>query len=113
AAAVNFGATEQGGLAPAFGTSGLSVPTGSAPIVLGGTAFNSASLSASGSVTLQSGTNASISGNVAFSKGGVVTATLSDGSTKSLSVVTVGASGVNAFFGAIDPVTNNPTVGLS
>src|SRR5262249_43398443 len=109
-AAVNFGAT--------FGSNGLSVPTGGTPIVLGGAAdtagnFNHKFLSASGSVTLQIGTNVYVSGNMAFSESTAVTATLSDGSTKSLSVLTVGASDVSAFFGINGPATNSNAVGLS
>src|SRR5262249_31580172 len=104
-AAVNFGTTAAN-FGGAFGPSGLSVPTGSSPIVLGGAAFNNKFVSASGSVTLQIGTNVYINGSVAFSKGGIVTATLSDGSTKQLSEVTVGASNVSAFFGVNGPYQN-------
>src|SRR5262249_26283614 len=73
--------------------------------------------SVSGNMTLAIGTNVLISGSMAFSKGQTVTATLSDGSTKSVSVVTLGASSVNIFIGANGPYdSSNPnpnTIGIS
>src|SRR5262249_38619142 len=64
-------------------TSGVTA-TGTATVADTAGLFNSSLLAASGSVTLNIGTNVFISGSMAFSKGGTVTATLSDGSTKQL-----------------------------
>src|SRR5262249_35283988 len=44
-----------------------------------------------------------VGGNMAFRKGGTATATLSDGTTKPVSVMTVGASNVNIFVGVNGP----------
>lgn len=101
-AAINFQET--------FGDEGLTVATGeTTSLVLGGSTadpagqFNGQLLTASGSIIIRAGENVFIEGNVAFSKGGTTTATLSDGTTKEVSVLTVGASGVNAFLGINGP----------
>src|SRR5262249_4931504 len=93
-------------------TSGVTA-TGTATVADTAGLFNSSLLAASGSVTLNIGTNVFISGSMAFSKGGTVTATLSDGSTKQLSLLTVGASSVDIFLGANGPATNANAEGVS
>ncbi|MCX8497180.1 MAG: hypothetical protein ORN51_13450, partial [Akkermansiaceae bacterium] len=102
-----------------FSGNGLAVPTGSgSQVVIGGSSdtqglFNQSILSASGAITLQIGDNVFISGSVAFSNGGTVTATLSDGSTKQVSVVTAGAKDLSIFLGANGPATESDAVGIS
>ncbi len=87
-AAVNFTQSFTGG--------SLSVATGGSPIVL---QYSTALVNVTGSVTLSIGNNVYISGTMSFSDGGTVTATLSDGTTKQVSVLTVGASSVSIFVG--------------
>jgi hypothetical protein len=90
-----------------FGTAGLAVPTGPNPageIVLGGVTdtannFSKSNFSASGAVTLKISDKVYASGSLAFTKGVTATATLSDGTTKEVSVLKVGGTGITAFFG--------------
>jgi hypothetical protein len=98
-------------LIASFGSAGLSVPTG--PSSATSLTYTGPIVSVSGSVTLNIGTNVFISGTMAFSEGGTVTATLSDGSTKELSLLTVGASSVSIFLGANGPATNANAEGVS
>ncbi|MDA1016718.1 MAG: hypothetical protein O3A00_19955, partial [Planctomycetota bacterium] len=94
----NGGDTGAVDLPATFGTDGLAVPTSDTTSV--SLKYDSAILSASGTITLGINDNVEISGNVAISKGGTETATLDDGSTKEVSVVTVGGSDLSAFLGA-------------
>jgi len=81
----------------------LSVPTSSDSSTTVSLGYSASTLSVSGALTLSIGDNVFVTGSMAFSKGQTVTATLSDGSTKSVSVVTLGASSVNIFLGAGGP----------
>lgn len=70
-------------------------------------------ISVSGFITLTIGTNVYITGSMAFSEGGTVTATMSDGTTKQVSVLTLGGSNVSIFLGVNGPANAIGAVGLS
>ncbi len=61
---------------------------------------------AQGSASLTIGSFVSVSGNFAFQQGATQSVTLSNGMTKTVSIVEVGASGVNAFVGINGPYWN-------
>ncbi|MFS6827009.1 DUF4347 domain-containing protein [Cyanobium sp. ATX-6F1] len=96
-AAVDFSETDFG----AGAGGGIEIPTGiGASMILGANpSFNGESLRASGDVEISIGGFVEISGSVALERKGGITATLSDGSTKTLSMLSFGGSGLDAFIG--------------
>jgi len=101
-AAVNFDTTFGAG-------TGLAVSTGSSNINLD---FKQPVVQASGTVVLNFNGFVYISGSMSFQTGTTTTVTLSDGTTKQVSVLQAGGADVTIFAGVNGPGTNSAAVGL-
>ncbi|MGZ6715887.1 MAG: hypothetical protein ACXVFG_14140, partial [Gaiellaceae bacterium] len=84
-----------------YGAGGLHVDTGTPPGV--DLKFENTVLRAFGKITLTIGTFVYVSGSFSFEKGTTLSATLTDGTPVSLSVLKIGATGVKAFVGLNGP----------